>query len=107
MRDGRVCMAANDWAGAIPAYAQGLMEQPLLGMHDAANLERARTNYRQQRQTINQQGPEHTTVVVAAAELSHNAAGRAIGQPFPPVGPPAVGTDPRGGAAVGGPGAPE
>jgi len=25
------------------AYARGLMEQPLLGMHDAANLERART----------------------------------------------------------------
>ena len=25
------------------AYGQGLMEQPLLGMHDAANLERART----------------------------------------------------------------
>jgi hypothetical protein len=62
------------------------MEQPLLGMHDAANLERARTNYRQERQTINQQGPEHTTVVVAAAELSHNAAGRAAGQPFSPVG---------------------
>ena len=46
-------------------------------MHYAANLERARTRYRQQRQAINQQGPEHTTVVVAAAELSHNAAGRA------------------------------
>ena len=59
------------------AYAQGLMEQPLLGMHDAAKLERARTKYRQQRQQINQHGPYHTTVVVAAAELSHNAAGRA------------------------------
>jgi hypothetical protein len=46
-------------------------------MHDAANLERAFTRYRQQRQAINQQGPEHTTVVVATAELSHNAAGRA------------------------------
>jgi hypothetical protein len=77
MRAGRECMAAGDWAGAIRAYGQGLMEQPLLGMHDAANLERARTRYRQERQTINQQGPEHTTVVVAAAELSHNAAGRA------------------------------
>jgi hypothetical protein len=53
------------------------MEQPLLGMHDAANLERARTKYRQERQTINQQGPAHTTVVVAAAELSHSAVGRA------------------------------
>jgi hypothetical protein len=77
MRAGRECMAAGDWAGAICAYGQGLMEQPLLGMHDAANLDRAHTRYRQQRQTINHQGPEHTTVVVAAAELSHNAAGRA------------------------------
>jgi glycosyltransferase involved in cell wall biosynthesis/GT2 family glycosyltransferase len=77
MRAGRECMAAGDWAGAIRAYGQGLMEQPLLGMHYAANLERARTNHRQERQTINQQGSEHTTVVVAAAELSHNAAGRA------------------------------
>jgi hypothetical protein len=53
------------------------MEQPLLGMHDAANLDRAHTRYRQERQTINQQGPDHTTVVVAAAELSHSAVGRA------------------------------
>ena len=77
MRAGRECMAAGDWAGAIRAYGHGLMEQPLLGMHYAANLERARTRYRQERQSINQQGPGHTTVVVAAAELSHNAAGRA------------------------------
>ena len=54
------------------------MEQPLLGMHYAANLERARSQYRQERHTINQQGPAHTQVVVAAAELSHNAAGRAF-----------------------------
>ena len=77
MRQGRACMAARDWAGAIRAYSQGLMEQPLLGMHYAANLERARTQYRQERHTINYQGPAHTQVVVAAAELSHNAAGRA------------------------------
>ena len=76
MRAGRECMAADDWAGAIRAYAQGLMEQPLLGMHYAANLERARTNYRQERHTINHQGPAHTQVVVAAVELGHNAAGR-------------------------------
>ena len=84
-RASRECMAANDWAGAIRAYGQRLMEQPLLGMHYAANLERARTRYRQERQTINQQGPEHTSVVVAAAELSHNAAGRAhtLAQPYP------------------------
>jgi hypothetical protein len=97
------------------------MEQPLLGMHDAANLERARTRYRQQRHTINQQGPDHTTVVVAAAELSHNAAGRAytlaqlyrhlghpvtlLGSHFPPVGARAVGADPLGGAAAGDAGA--
>ena len=43
----------------------------------AANLERARTQYRQERHTINQQGPAHNQVVVAA-ELSHNAAGRAF-----------------------------
>jgi hypothetical protein len=60
------------------AYGLGLMEQPLLGMHDADNLERARSHYRQERRTINQQGPAHTQVVVAAAELSHNAAGRAF-----------------------------
>ena len=54
------------------------MEQPLLGMHYAANLERARTHYRQERQTINHQGPAHNQVVMAAAELSHNAAGRAF-----------------------------
>ena len=54
------------------------MEQPLLGMHYAANLERARSHYRQERRTINHQGPGHTQVVVAAAELSHNAAGRAF-----------------------------
>ena len=36
MRAGRECTAADDWAGAIRAYAQGLMEQPLLGMHYAA-----------------------------------------------------------------------
>ena len=77
MRAGRECMQAGDWAGAIRAYGQGLMEQPLLGMHYAANLERARTNYRKERQQINQQGPADTIVVVAAAELSHNAAGRA------------------------------
>ncbi len=40
-RASRECMAANDWAGAIRAYGQRLMEQPLLGMHYAANLERA------------------------------------------------------------------
>ena len=78
MRQGRDCMAARDWAGAIRAYGQGLLEQPLLGMHYAANLERARSHYRQERRTINQQGPVHTQVVVAAAELSHNAAGRAF-----------------------------
>ena len=78
MRAGRECMAADDWAGAIRAYGQGLMDQPLLGMHYAANLERARSQYRQERRTINQQGPAHTQVVVAAAELSHNAAGRAF-----------------------------
>ena len=54
MRQGCECMAARDWAGAIRAYVQGLMEQPLLGMHDAANLELARSQYRQERRTINQ-----------------------------------------------------
>jgi hypothetical protein len=78
MRQGRTCMAARDWAGAIRTYGQGLMDQPLLGMHYAANLERARSYYRQERHTINQQGPTHTQVVGAAAELSHNAAGRAF-----------------------------
>jgi len=63
MGQGRACMAARDWAGAIRAYGQGLMEQPLLGMHDAANLERARSHYRHERQAINHQGPAHTQVV--------------------------------------------
>ena len=48
MRQGRDCMAAHDWAGAIRAYGQGLLEQPLLGMHYAANLERARKKWRQE-----------------------------------------------------------
>jgi len=78
MRQGRECMATRDWAGAIRAYGQGLLEQPLLGMHYAANLERARSHYRQERRIINHQGPAHIQVVVAAAELSHNAAGRAF-----------------------------
>jgi len=78
MRQGRECMAARDWAGAIRSYGQGLMEQPLLGMHYAANLERARTQYRQERHTFNHLGPVHTQVVVAAAELSHNTACRAF-----------------------------
>ena len=78
MRQGRECMAARDWAGAIRAYGQGLLEQPLLGMHYAANLERARSQFRQERRVINHRGPAHTQVVVAAAELSHNAAGRAF-----------------------------
>ena len=66
MRQGRACMAARDWAGAIRAYGQGLMEQPLLGMHYAANLERARSHYRQERRAINQQGPAATTTWVCA-----------------------------------------
>lgn len=71
-------MAEADWAAAIRAYGQGLLEQPLLGMHYAANLELARTHWRQERQAMNQQGPAHTQVVVVGAELSHNAAGRAF-----------------------------
>ena len=79
------------WMRQGRAYGQGLMEQPLLGMHYAANLERARSQYRQERRTINQQGPAHTQVVVAAAELmSHNAAGRAftLAQLYHPMGHP-------------------
>ena len=92
MRQGRACMAVRDWAGAIRAYGQGLMEQPLLGMHYAANLERARSRYRQERHTINHQEPAHTQVVVAAAELSHNAAGRAytLAQLYQHLGPPGL-----------------
>ena len=55
MRQGRECMAARDWVGAIRAYGQGLMEQPLLGMHSPQTWS----------------GP-------ATSELSHNAAGRAF-----------------------------
>ena len=46
-------------------------------MHDATNLERARSQYRQEHRPTNHQGPAHTQVVVAAAELIHSAAGRA------------------------------
>jgi hypothetical protein len=35
------------------------------------------------RQMTNQQRPDHSMVVVAAAELSNNAAGRAAGQQLP------------------------
>jgi len=72
-------MSAGDWAGAIRAYGQGLMEQPLLGMHYAGNLERARRYYRHQRQAINAQGPGSIAVAVAGSELGTNAAGRAFG----------------------------
>ena len=78
MRLGHDCMVASDWAGAIRAYGQGLLEQPLLGMHYATNLERARTGWRQERLALHQREPAHTQVVVVAAELSHNAAGRAF-----------------------------
>lgn len=57
MGPGNACMSAGDWAGAIRAYGQGLMEQPLLGMHYAGNLERARRCYQHQRQAFNSQGP--------------------------------------------------
>lgn len=78
MRQGRGCIQSRNWAGAIRAFGQGLIEQPLLGMHYAANLELARHQWRQERIVINHRGAAHTQVVVAAAELSHNAAGRAF-----------------------------
>ena len=78
MREGRTCMAERDWAGAIRAYGQGMLERPKLGVHYAANLERSRRNFRLERSRFNQKGPAHTQVVVAAGELSHNAAGRAF-----------------------------
>jgi glycosyltransferase involved in cell wall biosynthesis len=78
MGPGRVCMAAGDWEGAIRAYSQGLWEQPLLGMHYLANLERARGRYRRQRQEINAEGPASTTVAVVGSQLGSNAAGRAF-----------------------------
>jgi glycosyltransferase involved in cell wall biosynthesis len=78
MAPGRECMAASDWAGAIRAYGQGLWEQPLLGMHYLANLERARGRYRRQRQEINAEGPASTTVAVVGSQLGSNAAGRAF-----------------------------
>lgn len=69
MRAGRQCMQAGDWAGAVRAYGQGLWEQPLLGMHYMANLERARGHYRRQRQQINAAGPASTTVAVVGSQL--------------------------------------
>ena len=78
MGPGNACMSAGDWAGAIRAYGQGLMEQPLLGMHYAGNLERARRYYRHQRQAINAQGPGGIAVAVVGSELGTNAAGRAF-----------------------------
>jgi hypothetical protein len=71
-------MQAGDWAGAVRAYGQGLWEQPLLGMHYMANLERARARYRRQRQEINAAGPASTTVAVVDSQLGSNAAGRAF-----------------------------
>ena len=38
MRAGRECMATGDWAGAIRAYGQGRMEQPLQGRHYASTI---------------------------------------------------------------------
>lgn len=71
-------MADGHWAGAIRAYAQGMIALPRLGLHYASNLDWARQRWREERSAINQQGPEQIKVVVAAAELSHNAAGRAF-----------------------------
>lgn len=59
-------MAAGGWEGAIRAYGQKLWEQPLLGMHDAANLERARGRYRRQRQEINAAGQASITVALVS-----------------------------------------
>lgn len=66
MRIGGECMASGDWAAAIRSYAEGLRRQPLLGVHHAANLERARRRWRQERNTINNKGAEHTTVMVVS-----------------------------------------
>jgi glycosyltransferase involved in cell wall biosynthesis len=73
---GHQAMAAGAWDGAIQAFGQGLVEQPPLAAHYAASLERARSQW-----WAEQGGPRANgtpaKVVVAAAELSHNAAGRA------------------------------
>lgn len=71
-------MADGHWAGAIRAYGLGLIAQPPLSIHYSANLQRARKRWREERNAINLKGPAHTEVVVAAGELSHNAAGRAF-----------------------------
>lgn len=77
MRQGAASMAAQDWVGAIRAYAQGLIAQPPLAHHYASSLERARRRWRDERSARNNNNPADTHVVIAAGELSHNAAGRA------------------------------
>ena len=78
MAAGRVCMAEGDWQGAVRAYGQGLWEQPRLGLHYLANLERARQRHRRQRQMVNARGPAGTAVAVVSSQLGSNAAGRAF-----------------------------
>ena len=78
MREGHRCMAEGHWADAICAYGQGMIALPRLGLHYATNLDRARQRWREGRSVINQQGPAQIKVVVAAAQLNHNAVGRAF-----------------------------
>ena len=73
---GRQAMEVCAWAPAIQAYGQGLVEQPPLAAHYAANLERARGRWWAEHGGPRADGAP-LPVVVAAAELSHNAAGRA------------------------------
>jgi glycosyltransferase involved in cell wall biosynthesis len=73
---GRQAMEARDWAAAVQAYGQGLVEQPPLATHYAANLERARAQWWAEHGRPGADGAL-LPVVVAAAELSHNASGRA------------------------------
>jgi glycosyltransferase involved in cell wall biosynthesis len=78
MREGNRCMANGHWASAIQAYAQGMIAHPSLSSHYAFNLERAQERWLEERRCINKQGADNVRVVLAAGELSHNAAGRAF-----------------------------
>lgn len=71
-------MANGHWASAIQAYAKGMIAHSRLFPHYAFNLQRARERWLEQRSGINKQGPDQVRVVLAAGELSHNAAGRAF-----------------------------
>lgn len=77
MRQGAACSQLDHWDGAIQALAQGLWEQPQLGMHFAAALERARLHRWQRRRAALSQGQAAIAVLVVRTSADPAALRRA------------------------------